>query len=106
MTRQTAAATAAWVAQAALTSETLLTLLEIHTEGATVSELAAYTERERSGVLLHLKDLQTQGKVFSTPADRNTRIWHLTTQQAEVRSLKPAQAPRIPLRPASRTKGR
>jgi DNA-binding IclR family transcriptional regulator len=78
-----------------------MSLLEVHTEGATIPELCVYTGRHRDTVIEHLTALQEQGKVFFTPGDRTTKLWHLTTPEAETRAaLTPAPIPHphVPLR--------
>lgn len=95
-------ARAALLAKSERTHQALLTLMEIHTEGITVSELAAYTERDRSGVAKTLKTLEEQGAAHAVPQGQNTNLWYLTPHQEEVRSLTPSRLPQLPLRTPKR----
>lgn len=65
------------------TRSNLLYFLKIHDKGATAPELAVYTDIVSHQVLEQLHNLERQGRVYSTPYDRNSKLWH----------LKPAPAP-------------
>jgi predicted ArsR family transcriptional regulator len=80
-----------------LTRAALLSLLEVHTEGATATELGSYLSRTRATTREHLMSLQQQGMVHQTP----DHLWHLSEPEAAHRaSLTPATIPSFPLRPA------
>lgn len=77
--------------------DALLSLLEVHTEGATATELASYLDRTRPTTRSHLLSLQQQGRVFQTP----DYLWHLTDQEATHRTtLTPAPSLPLPLKPS------
>lgn len=77
--------------------DALLSLLEVHTEGASATELGSYTDRHRVAARKQLLRLQQQGKVTQTP----DHLWHLTDQEATHRStLTPAPSLPLPLKPS------
>jgi hypothetical protein len=83
--------------------EALLSLLEVHTEGATAPELASYANRNLPAARVQLLRLLEQGKVYQ---DKD-HLWHLTTQEADHRSLLLTPAlPKLPAPVRTRSKGR
>ena len=74
--------------------EALLSLLEVHTEGATAPELATYANRNLPAARAQLLRLLEQGKVYQDSG----HLWHLTTQEADHRSL--LLTPALPKFPA------
>ena len=65
----------------------LLSLLEVHTEGATATELGSYVGRHRVSVREQLLVLQEQGKV----TESSDYLWHLAEPEAAHRAtLTPA----------------
>jgi predicted ArsR family transcriptional regulator len=72
------------------TRSNLLFFLKIHDKGATARELAVYTGMVSHQVLEQLHNLERQGRVYSTPHDRNSRLWHLKP------TLTPAAPSRTP----------
>jgi DNA-binding IclR family transcriptional regulator len=86
-----------------LTRAALLSLLEVHTEGATATELGAYVGRTSQSTREQLVQLQTLGKTHQTP----DHLWHLTDPEAAHRSafLTPATTVNHRL-PPDRARGR
>jgi hypothetical protein len=80
----------------------LLTLLEVHTEGATATELASYVDRTRATTRHNLLILEKEGRVTMS----EDKLWKLTPVEATYRSaLTPAPRQPFPLSPI-RTAGR
>lgn len=84
---------------------TILSLLEVHTEGATATELATYLERTRVSTREQLVKLQTEGRVQQSGSPEF--LWKLTEVEATHRShLTPAPRPLLPLPARSRSRSR
>lgn len=69
-----------------------LRLLEIHSNGATAPELAAYMNLPRTAVEGQLANLLRHGKVYKTKQDAHTTLWHLTPQQPSLTTAPPARS--------------
>lgn len=75
--------------------------LEIHTEGATAPELAAYTGVSTNAASAALHDREAKGLVYRTHPDSRTTLWHLSPAE----HLTPAPArPHSPALARARTR--
>lgn len=78
--------------------------LEIHTEGATAPELAAYTGVSANAASAALHDREAKGLVYRTKPDSRTTLWHLSPAEAAQRLTPAPSRPHSPALARARTR--